>query len=320
MLALLPSFAVHAHATTPSSNHGPAVAVMSDRFETIIYTKADFLSQYPEPYGGVSEGESNLMRMPFARLLPDEGRGEGTLPARAASDLLANAEAVLVGAKHFRPPAARGTGPYETGLGAVNSQLCYVILLRPRSSFQLRDHLTSDVTGSASGTPVWQRVAPPSEGHPEPHTFYAAQISSHHVLICNNLSDLQIVARDLTTSDRRRPDPSKPAGHCTVSADSEYWGCRKYASYSVPSLAAPPGVDTAALTVDFRQKTGTFRFQGRSVGQEALGMTGTHMERLGAPFRRANGAWETKFSLSGDEQSLERLFGLLALLGFAVFL
>jgi hypothetical protein len=99
-----------------NSNQPQAASALFSEFETVFYAKADLLSS-SGGYKGLSEQSANSLRVPFADLLG----ALDSLGKPISDEMLHDADAVLVGAKDFRPPA---------GLGAVRSQLCYVLVLR----------------------------------------------------------------------------------------------------------------------------------------------------------------------------------------------
>src|ERR1700686_1323982 len=78
-------------------------ALVEERFETVFYANADLLLS-TGPYKQLSEQSANTLRLPFADLFG----GLESLGAHASADLLSKADAVLIGARDFRPPATLG--------------------------------------------------------------------------------------------------------------------------------------------------------------------------------------------------------------------
>jgi len=167
-------------ATVNAADQQRAASVMFDQFETVFYSNSDLLSA-SGGYKGLSQQEANLLRAPFSSLL----QGIDAVGKPALNEVLGNADAVLVGAKDFRGP----TGPWPH-LGDVQSQFCYVIVLRSGNKFDFGKVISKSAAVSSAEASRWKWSAPGAEGHPEPHQFYATQVAGSYVLISNNLDDL----------------------------------------------------------------------------------------------------------------------------------
>jgi len=114
-------------ATANAADQQRAATVMLDHFETVFYANGDLLSG-SSGYRGLSQQDANTLRAPFGYLL----QGLDVLGKAASNEMLGSIGAALVGAKDFRGPS--GPPPH---LGDVQSQFCYVIVLRSQSTFDL---------------------------------------------------------------------------------------------------------------------------------------------------------------------------------------
>jgi hypothetical protein len=287
-----------------------AASAMFDLFEAIFYVKSDLLS-CPGGYKGLPQQDTNTLRAPFAYLL----QGLDALGKSASQEMLSSSDAALVGAKNFRPPAG------STGLGDVQSQFCYVIVLGARSTFDLSKVASkSGVMSSAEGT-AWKWSAKGTEGHPEPHVFFASQGAHSYVLISNNLDGLHAMAAKLSAIDTA-PTMSSIRDWESISQHEE-WGYRVYRHIEADSKDAAgtvdvtPDVQALAFFVHFKQKAGVLRLFSPTAGTADK----MNAARLLSPFKAAGtGAWETIIPLTGDRKSSDQLFVAMSWFGFGVYL
>ncbi len=121
----------------PAPDQSSIAAVLLQQFETVFYSRPDLLfgSQASK---NLSKHDGNTLRIPFAYLVGAlDALGNG-----ASADVLANSEAVLVGAKDFSPPA---------GLGGVRSRSCYVVVVQSGSAFDFRKYFHESPSSTKTG-------------------------------------------------------------------------------------------------------------------------------------------------------------------------
>lgn len=290
-----------------------AASALFGEFETVFHSKAD-LASGSGPYKQLLKQDADTLRVPFADLLG----GLDSLGKPASAEILRSGEAVLVGAKDFRPP---------TGLGSVQSQFCYIIVLGTQGAPDLRKYFSGFPAGSASGNPVWQWSAPPQEGHPTPYAFYVAQISGSYVLVSNNLDELQTVASRLISSEKSTPTLTDVRDWKLIS-QHDYWGYRRYRHSGVVNKDAAgvsdvtPSAEALIFFADPIQKTGVLRLLDADGGSR--GKLNAAMSKAKAPLPplrpSGEGAWEAMIPFAGDQETGERMFDVMGLFGFAVYL
>ena len=286
-----------------------AASALFDQYETVFYAKSDLLSG-SGGYKQLSQQGANALRVPFANLL----QGLDPLGKQVSADIFENADAALVGAKDFRAPS----GP-PPNLGGVQSNLCYIILLNKRSSFDLRKVASKSGLMSSAGGSAWKWSAPPSEGHPQPYTFYAAQVASSYVLISNNADDLGAISAKLSATSAA-PNLEGIRDWATLS-QHEVWGYRRYRHTEENKTAAgtsevTPDAQALSFFADPKQKAGVLRLFSATAG------TADKMNATGAipPFRSTGSSvWETTIPLTGDQKTSEQMFAAMGWFGFGVY-
>ncbi|MBV9180918.1 MAG: hypothetical protein JO356_06365, partial [Acidobacteria bacterium] len=164
-----------------------AASVLFRQFETVVYTKGRFLLHLDAQQTNENDAETNLW-VPFLELIA----GLRALGPSTANDVLANYDAVLLGAAEFRSPA---------GLGAVSSQKCYIAVTEHGSHHNLAAQFRGAQDEAIEGREVWTWSIPPYEGHPQSTKFYAAQISSTYFMVTNNQRDFHDALSALTFTE-----------------------------------------------------------------------------------------------------------------------
>jgi hypothetical protein len=283
------------------------------QFESVIYEEPSLLAR-SGAYRGLSEGEANTLRFPFVYL-------RGALESIGSStyaDLLGNSEGALVGAKDFRPPV---------GLGAVRSQRCYVVILKPRSAFDFRKYFHKGAVASAAGMPVWNWTAKLNEfgeNDPKPSSLYAAQVGQSYALVSNDLSELQLLAANLRSPSDELQVPEGVRNWSSLSRH-DVWGYRRYAHASVTDRMAAgmadigPGAEALAFFLDLHRKAIAVRLYLNPPTDERTVAMINSQATLPPLHPTGSGVWETDILLSGNEQALERTFIVIGLFGFAVY-
>ena len=289
-----------------------AASALFERFETVFYAKYDIVSS-SGAYKRFSELESATLHYPFA-LLPG---ALNSLGKQASADILESGEAVLVGAKDFRPPS---------GLGQVHSQVCYIVILRSNNAFELRKYFTSPPSGSIAGSSVWNWSAKLSEfgrDDPRPSLLYAAQIAQAYLLVSNDLADLQTIARRLSSPDQDLCKSTQIPDWETVS-HHRLWGYRRYRHSGIVNREAAGmtdvtrGAEALMFYIDFDKKEGVLRLFS-SVTDESTPAKMNTLPALPRFKRSGPGVWETVTLFTGDEDSFERMFAIMYLFGFGIY-
>jgi hypothetical protein len=297
-----------------ASTHEFRVAsILSAEFETVVFARAQLLSQTHVP-DGVTRESSDTLLLPFGYLLGALAK----LGTQAAPEILAASESVLMGAKDFRPP---------NGLGAVRSTRCYVLNLRPGREIDLRRFIRTNPVALAAGASIlkWEvDLGEFGEDDQRRSTLFAATLLSSYLLVCNGLDELRIVAERLTpgtgTSDKAEAVP----GWDFVKSHDE-WGVRRYrhGKTAHPMAAGSedigPSVDAMMFGVNWEERAVVLRMTGSAAGDDTF-------ERINArnvlpPLKPTlRGTWDSKFQLAGNEKARDQAFVLVGLFGFAIFL
>ena len=124
-----------------------ATSVLFNRFETVVYTRTDFLSRTSGHNSNYVDSAIRL-RLPFLELLG----GLKVLGTDAASVVLDKYSAALVGAKDFAPPV---------GLGMVSSRKCYIAILNSGDQPNIEPTFHQAAYELIDGRQVWTWSAPP---------------------------------------------------------------------------------------------------------------------------------------------------------------
>jgi hypothetical protein len=291
-----------------SSQERAAASALFGRFETVFYSKATLLS------GSVSKQGAAAAGLPFTYL-------QGALNAlgnNTSADIFASSEAVLVGARDFRPPS---------GLGSVRSQSCYVVVLRDRNTFDLRKYIHQSPTAVENGTTVWNwsaKLGEFGEGDPRPSSLYATQIKQDYVLVSNDLGELRKIADVLSLKEDDAKGLSSIRDWASISRH-DVWGYRRYRQEGIVDRKAAgmtdvtPGAEALAFFFDSGDKSGVLQL----FCSPADDSTASKMNEASGlpPFRQVRlGVWQSKISLVVDVTVSEQLFGTMGLFGFGVYL
>ncbi len=295
------------------TNQSEAASALYANYETVFYSKANLLGVSSVPHQ-LSEEERRIAGMPFADLLG----GLGALGAQVPTETLNNADAVLIGAKDFRPPS----GP--TGLGDVQSQFCYVLVLPERTAFAIGEIIGKSPLATQVESSIWKWSVRGTEGHPEPMPFYAAQVGRSFVVVGNTVDAVKEMTTILATNNNASGNVISTRDWEEISAH-DMWGYRRYidsADNTVDKIAAGTedvmsGTTALAFFLDFEQRTGVLRlFSSTSETADKMNV------RPGLPlFRPAgNGMWEARILLYGNADAGQQTFIVMGLFGFGVYL
>jgi hypothetical protein len=298
-----------------SASQSSAASALFQQFETVFYSKADLLLGSGS-YGDLSKTDANALRVPFAYLLGAlDSLGKGT-----SADVLANTEAVLVGAKDFRPPA---------GLGGVHSQSCYVLSLRRNSEFDFRKYLQQSAPASAAGKLVWNwsaKLGEFGEKDPRPSSLYATQVAKQYALVCNDSAELGALTERLSSPDRDSQEPSRSGIRDWASVSQhDVWGYRRYRHTGIANRDAAgmtnvtPGAEALIFFLFPPKKAAVLELVNSPTDQR----TASNMNaaaRLPPLRSTSSGVWETTIQLSGNQETSERMVAMMWLFGFGLYL
>lgn len=306
-------------------NEQRAAGALFGQFETVLYSKPALLSG-TGAYRRLSKQDADSLRHPFAYLR----KGLDFLGKPSSAEVLADAEAVLVGTKDFRSPK---------GLGMVRSRRCYVLVLRRGSTFDLKKHFHEGWVAAAFGEPVltWSaKLEEFGEGDPRPSSLYAAQVFSTYangvvdhsrsaLLVSNDLKELQALALRLNMEGQ--DDPLRTLTKVREwerVRKNNYWSYRRYRHAGIADRVAAgmtdvsPATEALSFSVDFERKSGALRLLSSTADDGTVKKIDAWLTKLRfPPFKPRGGtAWETTIRLTGDEKSLEGMFGVLYFFGF----
>jgi len=283
------------------------------QYETVFYARANLISR-TGAYGPVSQRDANALRVPFAFLLA----GLETVGKQASAEILRSSAAVFVGARDFRPPS---------GLGSVRSSFCYVLVLSPEHLVNLGNYFTGAPLVLKKGVAAWgwsARLGEFGERDPRPSKLYATQIFQAYVLISNDLDELHALALELHVAKAEKTELNRIPGWGSLS-ELEVWGYRRYRHTSVPNPVAAgmaevtPGNEALIFSVDVGKRAASLRLLG-AAGDNHTPQKWNAVALLPRFHMIGPGIWEANIPLSGDDRTMENLFGVMVLLGFGIYL
>jgi hypothetical protein len=294
-----------------------ASSALVGEYETIFYSKSRLLAPDAATYLHISDTESSHLTYPFAYMqgaLDNFGSG-------ANSSMIANSVAVLVGAKNFHAPA---------GLGSVRSQRCYVVILKRKSTFDLRKYITSAPVASAAGVPVFSwgaKLGEYGEDDPKSSTLYASQLGQSYVLISNDLQGLEKIAERLGSVNKGVQSASEIPEWGTLSQHGvwAYRKCRYIEIIDPPDAAGMTDVTSSADSLVFYfnsdNRTGVLQLIASDKSTaERFNARNTLTRETWPPLKQLSAReWETTIPLSGDDASADRIFVVVGLFGFPVY-
>lgn len=307
VLATVPAVAV---GLTPEESK--AVAVLTARFETVVFFSGRLASETVQPgvFGAV---DSVRLAAYEGRRLLDELRPDA---GRSLAEL---SNSLLVGAKDFRAPF----GP-PPNLGAVRSTKCFVFTLRPGVRYDLDARLAS--AARVPGMPnskTWK--ARQHEGESEPVSWFAAQAGTAYVVLANDLDELRAAVRILRGSEPLGSPNLLDAP--LLLADQSAWGHRRYriAQTANPTAAGTDVLSPSAIALvvvpDVRSNKVRVRLHGAPGDTALVAKLNTSSSPLPAFRETEPGVWESVVALGvSRDKDGETLFSVMYLLGFGVYL
>jgi hypothetical protein len=303
------------HAETNSETR--AASVLFKQFETVVYTRTDFLASFDNHDGNVVDGEDNLI-LPFGELF----EGFQALGPKTESDLEKIYGAVLVGAKDFGGPEGLGFG--SDGLGLVNSRKCYIAIQEGDTQPNIDSDFSKASYESIEGKSVWTWSVPLYEGSPKSVKFYAAQIGDSFFVMTNNRPDFEEAVKSLTSAESSKPTSISVPGWATFSAHN-YWAYRLYrrgeVRYQNVAGTADLTLDVIALTffADVDKREGFIQVLSSDTSMKSIpniwrGFDQNRFQPQGP------GIWQATIPLSKDEAGVDSLSYLFYRFGFGVAL
>jgi hypothetical protein len=285
-----------------------AAAALFQEFETVVNSKATLLSSVGT---GISKQDMGALQAPFAYLFS----GLKAVDEHAASEIMSNAEAVLLGARDFRSPE---------GIGAVESQFCYVVVFGGQRPFDASKYFRSGSTTSQEQKGVWTWSARLSGEPLLTIPLYATQIEHSYLLLSTGLSELQSVAKWLDRSSTT-PPVLEHIRQWDLISQHPLWAYRRY-EWSRPAnriaaglVGIPRDSEALMLFLDPGSAACILRLVEVGEGQDTAG--GISLMRDLPSFNSLGaGIWQSMIPLAGDEQTLRRLLRIMQMFGFGLFL
>jgi hypothetical protein len=307
LAALCPSWCYAASATIRQRSGASALL---ENFESVFYSSTDLLSGAAS--SGLSEQDRKALSVPFAQL----SSGLKAFGVNAEADFMSASDGVLVGAKDFSQPQH---------IGSVQSRFCYVLILASRSTLDVRQYFSNPPVAVVKDAPVWSWPIKPSEGHPGPSSLYVAQVGRSYVVVTNELPEVGRVSDALKSFGESQTVLSN-VNQWQYLSSHPLWGYRRYdESVKNNNKVAAGLADIASaakalmFTVDLAKNVGRLRL-------ETLPSDGRTVSNLSAKtslppwMPSGDGLWDTNIPLRGDEITLERLFNVMGLFGFGIYL
>jgi hypothetical protein len=295
-----------------------AAAALFARYETIFYTNTD-LSTPLTLYKGLSRSVAGSLAIPFGEL----PAALDLLNKHASSEILGNADAVLLGAKNFISPRGAGSAGHP-------GSYCFIVSFGKQSEPSLGKYFTQTPVASVAAGPVWKWVADLYEREP-PVTYYATQVGSFYLLFSNDDKELQKVAAELASSN----DPPKTlttVRDWSFVSQHEYWGYRflRRKGLNGKDLADLdqflPGAEAIAVFVDIKQKAGVMRLLGSERTKSAVPKVNKSIadETGGSAMSFqpvSDGVWDAPFSLSGRGQDpMAKTWEIMKFFGYPIII
>jgi hypothetical protein len=299
-----------------------AASALFEQFESVFFSDSRVLLDTGK-FDALSPNEVNALRRPYTYLLGSVSM----LGQEATEQMLESSEAVLVGAKDFRPPK---------GLGPVRSQRCYVVVLRKqrlllpfmrRKPFALHNYIQKGPVAFHSGTSIWSwsvELGEFGEGDPRPSTIYGAQLGDSYLILSNSLQILQTLAENLLSVSNAARAVNEMRDWPSFS-QHQVWGYRRYAHAEIHDKAAAglldvtTGAQALIFFADIMNKRAVIRLHCdvADEGTPAKINARAILPRLKSgegPF------WTTAFPLNGNEEVQERILFVMGLFGFGAYL
>lgn len=284
-----------------------AAAVMTDHFETVVYTDSRFLTNFRAD----NKHEESLhgLRLPFLELIA----GMMSLGPTSATTLESRYASFLVGAKDFVMPE---------GLGLVGSHKCYIGISEEGAQPQLGEIFRQATIEPIDEHTVWTWSMPPYEGHSNPTSFFAAQIGHSYLLVANNREDFRYIARLLASTDTAIANSLRVFDWDNFSAH-QYWAYRLLRrdgnSDGEASALTRLDADVTAISfaADIDKRQAVLRVQSSDSEMKTLPKVLPESELMRFHVH-GPGVWEANIPLTQDHPGSEAMAGLFYSFGMGI--
>ena len=311
----------HLSANAEADLETRAASALFDRFETVVYTRTDFLVRSDGRDASYVDSE-NMLRVPYLELIT----GLKALGPNTASDLEKSYRTVLVGAKDFATSVLIAGKEFAEpdGPGMISFRKCYLGVLESGAQPKLEQDFRQASYESIEGRKVWIWLVPSAGKDSRPIKFYAAQIAGSYFVIANNLQDFKEVANALTSTESSTSTPISVPGW-KIFSSHKYWVYRSI-RWSGATSASVTGLqdltrDVIALTffadIDRREAFILVFSSDRSMRKVPTVLPEAELYRLQP---KEAGIWQATIPLSKDEEGSNTLFRVFYHFGFAIAL
>jgi hypothetical protein len=305
------------HAQTSSETR--AVSVLFKHFETVAYTRTDFLSSL-DALDTKNVDSEEALKLPFGELIA----GLKALEPNTASDLAKSYSAVLAGAQDFgKEPNGR------EGFGMASSRKCYVGILEGGAQPNVELNFRKAFYESIDGKQVWTWSKPDSGEGSKLSKYYAAQVAGSYFVMANNRQDFQELANALISADTSKPPSISASGWNTFSA-YHYWAYRLIRRSGVVSSDGDaidpdvirglrPDVNALAFFVDVDKRESFIQVFSSDTSMKTVPkiLPNSELSRLQP---QGAGIWQATIPLSKDEAGFAALIKIFYSFGFGVAL
>ena len=232
-----------------------AESVLLNRFETVVYTKTEFiapamaLAVEEDIPADVSESTVSLA-IPFGEL----SVGLLALDPNVEKDVERNYGAILVGAKDF------GFKPRPGTFGPIRSHRCYIGVSRGGAKPNMEPGFRNASKTLISGRTVWTWPVPWGEGEGS-ERWFAVQLTDSYFVISNDRKAFEETLNALVSKADSNPKPIRAVGWESLRTQ-EYWAYRSFRSGSAsnprwdPDGTITPDIIALTFYVDNNKKEG----------------------------------------------------------------
>jgi len=297
-----------------ASGEARAASTLAQEYETVFRGDSKLMLGSAS-YRGLPQQDSDALRVPFVYLRVSLQ----FLSPKASKDILGAVDAILVGAKDFRAPS---------GLGSVQSQFCYVLVLGDRQ-IRIDKYFNEAPIETFADSPIWKWKADLKEyGEEDPRlsVLFATQIGSSYIVISNSSDGIKAAVDSLQSPATNSSDATWSRDGKLVSGHN-VWAFRHYRHVGDGNRDAagmsdvPPGAEALLYFIDEAKMSSTLMLIGTSSDTSAsihLGRGTSSLPPL-KPFLERKGCWETSFPLSGDSESNDRMLTVMGFFGFGIY-
>jgi hypothetical protein len=281
------------------TNNSQAAGALFQQFETVFQIKANLLSQ---------SGTHDFRRVPFVPLV----RGLAGLGKDVPAEILANADAILLGTKDYTMPK---------GLGTVHSTFCYVIVLS--NSIDIQRYFSQPVSSTVSGR-IWSwsaNLQEFGENEPRPSTLYVGETGQSYLLVSNNEEELQQLAVRLRDTSDNIFAVLAGLREWEEVGQHKFWGYRRYRhdrvvdKFAAGMTKVTPAMAELIVYAD-DGTTGILQLYC-STSDDSTSKSAATMMPLLMP--RGSGIWQASVPLTDEEkESMKSLIPMTWLFGFGI--